>query len=80
LSTKIHAVVDALGNPTRFHLTGGQACDLDGADVLLPAIPADTIESGQRLRRGQASPGGVGGTRKNGSNSTPAESYRVPGV
>jgi transposase len=43
LSTKIHAVVDALGNPTRFHLTGGQACDLDGADVLLPAIPADTI-------------------------------------
>ncbi len=43
MSTKIHAVVDALGNPTRFHLTGGQACDLDGADVLLPAIPADTI-------------------------------------
>jgi len=43
LSTKIHAVVDALGNPTRSHLTGGQACDLHGADVLLPAIPADTL-------------------------------------
>lgn len=30
-------------HPTRFHLTGGQACDLDGADVLLLAIPADTV-------------------------------------
>jgi transposase len=43
LSTKIHATVDALGNPTRFHLTGGQACDLDGADALLPGISANTI-------------------------------------
>jgi transposase len=43
LSTKIHATVDALGNPTGFHLTPGQACDLDGADVLLEDIPADTI-------------------------------------
>ena len=40
LSTKIHATVDALGNPTWFHLSGGQACDLDGADVLLPDINA----------------------------------------
>jgi transposase len=43
LSTKIHATVDALGNPTGFHLTGSQACDLDGADVLLPDIGAKTI-------------------------------------
>lgn len=43
LSTKIHATVDALGNPIGFHLTGGQACDLDGADVLLPQIEADTV-------------------------------------
>jgi transposase len=43
LSTKIHATVDALGNPTGFHLSGGQACDLDGADVLLPDISAKTI-------------------------------------
>jgi transposase len=35
LSTKIHATVDALGNPTGFHLTPGQAHDLEGADVLL---------------------------------------------
>jgi hypothetical protein len=33
LSTKIHAKVDALGNPTGFYLTPGQGCDLDGADV-----------------------------------------------
>jgi transposase len=43
LSTKIHATVDALGNPTGFHLTPGQACDLDGADVLLPQLEAKTI-------------------------------------
>ena len=43
LSTKIHATVDALGNPTGFHLTGGQACDLDGTDALLPDISAKTI-------------------------------------
>ena len=43
MSTKIHAVVDALGNPVRFHLTPGQACDLEGADQLLPHILADTV-------------------------------------
>lgn len=35
--------MDALGNPTGFHLTPGQACDLDGAEVLLKDIAADTI-------------------------------------
>jgi transposase len=43
LSTKIHATVDALGNPTGFHLTGGQACDLEGADVLLPQLEAEVL-------------------------------------
>ena len=43
MSTKIHATVDALGNPTGFLLTPGQACDLDGSDVLLADMPADTI-------------------------------------
>jgi len=43
LSTKIHAVVDALGNPISFHLTPGQACDLEGSDVLLPNLVADTL-------------------------------------
>jgi len=35
LSIKIHARTDALGNPTGFYLTAGQAHDLNGADVLL---------------------------------------------
>ncbi|TCH65648.1 hypothetical protein E0409_00135 [Acinetobacter sp. ANC 4862] len=35
LSTKIHARTDALGNPTGFFLTDGQAHDLNNADVLL---------------------------------------------
>src|SRR5438270_1088152 len=43
LSTKIHATVDALGNPTGFLLTPGQACDLEGADILLPTLAAPVI-------------------------------------
>jgi transposase len=43
LSTKIHATVDALGNPTGLHLTPGQACDLEGADQLLPAMAAEAV-------------------------------------
>ena len=43
LSTKIHATCDALGNPTSFHLTPGQAHDLDGADALLPSLQAEAL-------------------------------------
>src|SRR4051795_2551575 len=43
LTTKIHALVDALGNPTGFHLTGGQEHDLAGADALLPELEAETL-------------------------------------
>src|SRR3954465_2951153 len=43
LTTKIHATVDALGNPTGFHLTGGQEHDLAGADALLPDLEAETL-------------------------------------
>ena len=43
MSTKIHALVDALGNPVRFFLTGGQAHDLTGADHLLPSMQAETL-------------------------------------
>jgi transposase len=35
--------VDALGNPVAFHLTGGQAHDLAGADALLGDIAAPTV-------------------------------------
>ena len=40
MSTKIHALVDALGNPLLFLLTPGQADDLIGADALLPQMAA----------------------------------------
>ena len=43
MSTKIHTTVDALGYPTGFLLTPGQACDLDGADVLLATIEAPIV-------------------------------------
>src|SRR5262249_58016400 len=43
LSTKIHALVDALGNPLAFLLTPGQTHDLVGADALLPQMAADLL-------------------------------------
>ena len=43
LSTKIHALVDALGNPLEFLLTAGQAHDLAGADELLPHMAASRL-------------------------------------
>ena len=39
----MHTMVDALGNPVGFFLTGGQAHDLQGADHLLPGMEADTL-------------------------------------
>jgi hypothetical protein len=36
-------LVDALGNPTGFALSPGQAHDLDGADALLPDLAADAL-------------------------------------
>ena len=35
--------MDALGNPISSHLTEGQACELDGADVLLPQLKANIV-------------------------------------
>ena len=43
LSTKIHTLVDALGNPLAFLLTPGQTHDLVGADALLPQMTADLL-------------------------------------
>lgn len=43
MSTKIHATVDARGLPTAFHISPGQAHDLDGADALLPTLQADIL-------------------------------------
>ena len=35
--------MDALGNPTGFSLSPGQAHDLEGADALLPGLAADAL-------------------------------------
>lgn len=43
MSTKIHALTDALGNPIRLSLSGGQASDLVGADQLLPGLEAGAL-------------------------------------
>ncbi len=47
LTTNIHVRCDALGNQTGFHLTPWQAHDLEGADVLLFDITADTLIADQ---------------------------------
>jgi transposase len=36
-------LVDALGNPVGFHLTGGEVHDLVGADELLPDMRANVL-------------------------------------
>lgn len=35
--------IDALGHPLSFDLTPGQACNLDGFELLLPKLMAQTI-------------------------------------
>jgi transposase len=54
LTTKIHALVDALGNPVAFSLTPGQASDLSQAEPLLEnfapeAFLADKAYDADRL-------------------------------
>jgi transposase len=43
MSTKIHALVDALGNPLRFILTPGQVNDITQAEELIAELPADHV-------------------------------------
>ena len=89
LSTKIHALVDALGNPVGFHLTGGEAHDLVGADQLLPDMQADiliadkafdadkrVIEPLAAAGKAAAIPGRCDAIRQNG---TPLPGRRSPG-
>ena len=43
LSTKIHAAVDALGNPIRFILTAGQLSEIQQAGALIDGFSADYV-------------------------------------
>ena len=43
LSTKIHTAVDALGNPLRCLLSGGQVSDVTHAQALIEGIEADAV-------------------------------------
>lgn len=40
MNTKLHAVTDASGRPTRFFMTAGQISDYTGARALLSSLPA----------------------------------------
>jgi len=43
LSTKIHAAVDALGNPVRFILTQGQSSEYEQAKAMIAGFQADFV-------------------------------------
>jgi len=43
LSTKIHAVVDALGNPLRWILTGGEVADITQAHTLIAGLRPQVV-------------------------------------
>jgi transposase len=43
LSTKIHAAVDALGNPLRLILSAGQVADIEQASSLIEGIKAAAV-------------------------------------
>jgi len=81
LSTKIHALVDALGNPVNFFLTGGEAHDLVGADHLLPSMQADTLiadkafDADERVIAPLAAAGKNGGDPAQGKPATASRLY-----
>ena len=41
--TKVHIVVDALGNPVRLILTGGQAADVTRVEALIADIKVEHV-------------------------------------
>lgn len=41
--TKVHVAVDALGNPTRLILTGGQVADVTKGEELVAGLGADLV-------------------------------------
>ena len=43
MSTKVHVAVDALGNPVRLILTGGQVADVTQAEALVSGIKAEPV-------------------------------------
>jgi transposase len=43
LTTKIHATLDALGNPLRFILSPGQNHDITQAEALIAGLPAQHV-------------------------------------
>lgn len=43
LTTKIHAIVDALGNPLAIRLTGGQVHDITQAEALLDGLEPQAL-------------------------------------
>lgn len=43
MSTKIHAAVDALGNPVRFLLTQGQSSEYEQASAMIAGFQADFV-------------------------------------
>jgi IS5 family transposase len=82
LSTKIHALVDTLGNPLRFLLTAGQVHDLAAGDALLPQMAAQVLiadkayDADERVLKPLASAGNPPLSRLGKTEQRPASSMR----
>lgn len=46
-NTKVHTLVDALGDPVGFHLSGREAHDLVGVDASLPGMRRNMMPAGE---------------------------------
>lgn len=47
MTTKLHALLEGLGNPARWTLTAGQTHDITQASALLQGIPAAAVVAGK---------------------------------
>lgn len=54
MSTKVHAATDALGNPVRFILTGGERNDITQIEGLLDGLRADHVLADKGYDGGRA--------------------------
>ena len=66
-------MADALGNPVGFHLSGGEAHDLVGADHLLPDMQADILIGDKAFDAAERIPKSPAAAGKNCGDSCKSE-------
>ena len=77
--TKVHIAVDALGNPVRLILTGGQAADVTQGEPLIADIKAEHVIADKGYD-GNELVGAIEASWGQGGDPTPVESQGEEGV